>query len=38
MKIEILPSAMEDLARGRPFYKRKEAGLGDYFPLSFQGH
>ena len=31
MKIEILPSAMEDLDRGRRFYERKEAGLGEYF-------
>jgi hypothetical protein len=31
MKIEILPSAMEDLADGRGFYDRQGIGVGDYF-------
>lgn len=31
MKIQILRSAMEDLAAGRRFYDRQEAGVGDYF-------
>jgi hypothetical protein len=31
MKIEILPSAMEDLADARGFYDRQSTGLGDYF-------
>jgi len=31
MRIEILPSAMEDLADGRGFYDRQGTGLGEYF-------
>ena len=31
MKVQILRSAMEDLAAGRKFYDRQEAGVGDYF-------
>jgi hypothetical protein len=31
LKVEILPSAIEDLADGFGFYQRQEAGLGDYF-------
>jgi hypothetical protein len=31
MKVQILRSAMEDLAAGRMFYDRQEAGIGDYF-------
>jgi hypothetical protein len=31
MKIQILRSAMQDLAVGRKFYDRQEAGIGDYF-------
>ena len=31
MKIQILPSAMEDLRRGYRFYESQERGLGDYF-------
>jgi plasmid stabilization system protein ParE len=31
MKIQVLRSAMEDLAAGRKFYDRQEAGVGDYF-------
>ena len=31
MKIQILPSAMEDLSRGSRFYDSQELGLGDYF-------
>lgn len=31
MKIRILPSALDDLDRGRRFYARHEKGLGDYF-------
>jgi len=31
MKIEILRTAMEDLAEGRQFYDRQEAGVGEYF-------
>ncbi|MGZ8137155.1 MAG: type II toxin-antitoxin system RelE/ParE family toxin [Methylococcaceae bacterium] len=31
MKIQILRSAMEDLATARRFYDRQEAGVGDYF-------
>lgn len=31
MKIEILPSAREDLAAGFDFYERQQAGLGAYF-------
>lgn len=31
MRVRILASAFNDLAEGREFYERKEAGLGDYF-------
>ena len=31
MKIQVLRSAMEDLAAGRRFYDRQETGVGDYF-------
>ncbi len=31
MKIQVLRSAMEDLAAGRKFYDRQEIDLGDYF-------
>jgi len=31
MKIQVLRSAMEDLAAGRRFYDRQEIDLGDYF-------
>jgi hypothetical protein len=31
VKIKILPSAWEDLARGRDFYEQQAEGLGDYF-------
>ena len=31
MKIQILPSAMDDLRRGYSFYDAQELGLGDYF-------
>ncbi len=31
MKIKILPSALEDLDRGRRFYARRGKSLGDYF-------
>jgi hypothetical protein len=31
MKLRILPSAMEDLHRGREFYARQGDTLGDYF-------
>ena len=31
MKIQILRAAMDDLAVGRKFYDRQEAGVGDYF-------
>jgi len=31
MKILILSSAMEDLYRGRLFYEKQEAAIGDYF-------
>ena len=31
MKIKILPSALDDLRRGRRFYESQEDGLGDYF-------
>jgi len=31
MKIQILPSAMNDLRRGYRFYESQEIGLGDYF-------
>ena len=31
MKIQILRSAMQDLANGRMFYDRQAAGVGDYF-------
>jgi hypothetical protein len=31
MKVQILRSAMEDLAAGRNFYDCQEAGVGDYF-------
>ena len=31
MKIQILRSAIQDLAVGRKFYDRQEAGIGDYF-------
>lgn len=34
MKVEILPSAMEDLADGRWFYDRQGIGLGEHFLLS----
>jgi hypothetical protein len=31
MKLRILPSAVEDLRRGREFYGRQSDSLGDYF-------
>lgn len=31
MKIRILPAALDDLDRGRRFYARQQAGLGEYF-------
>lgn len=31
MRIKILPSALEDLDRGRRFYAKQGKGLGDYF-------
>lgn len=31
MNIKILPSALEDLDRGRRFYARQEKSIGDYF-------
>lgn len=31
MKLRILPSAIEDLDRGRAFYERRSESLGDYF-------
>jgi len=31
MKIQILPSAMNDLRRGYHFYESQDLGLGDYF-------
>ena len=31
MKIEILPSAIEDLADGFNFYEKQDEGLGSYF-------
>jgi hypothetical protein len=31
MRIQILRSAIEDLAVGRKFYDRQETGIGDYF-------
>lgn len=31
MKIQILPSVLEDIDRGRIFYERIEDGLGKYF-------
>ena len=31
MKIKILHTAMDDLAVGRNFYDRQEAGVGEYF-------
>lgn len=31
MKLRILPSALEDLDRGRRFYSRQEKSIGDYF-------
>lgn len=31
MKVEILPSALEDLAEGFSYYQIKEEGLGEYF-------
>ena len=31
MRIRILPSAVEDLARGRQFYEQQGQGLGNYF-------
>ena len=34
MRIVILRSAIEDLARGRDFYDRQGEGLGDYFEES----
>ena len=34
MKIVILRSAVEDLARGRDFYDHQGEGLGDYFEES----
>ncbi len=34
MRIVILLSAIEDIARGRDFYERQGEGLGDYFEES----
>lgn len=31
MKIRVLPSAVQDLDRGREFYTRQAESLGDYF-------
>jgi len=31
VKIRILPAALDDLDRGRRFYARQQAGLGEYF-------
>ena len=31
MNLRILPSAMQDLRRGREFYARQSGSLGDYF-------
>jgi len=31
MKVQILRSAIKDLASGRKFYDRQEADIGDYF-------
>lgn len=31
MKVQVLRSAIEDLASGRKFYDRQEEGIGDYF-------
>ena len=31
MKVQVLRSAMEDLATGRRFYDCQERGIGDYF-------
>ena len=31
MKIQILPSARDDLSRGYRFYESQDQGLGDYF-------
>ena len=31
MKVKILPTALEDLDRGRRFYARQRSSLGDYF-------
>ncbi len=31
MKVKILPTALEDLDRGRRFYARQRRSLGDYF-------
>ena len=31
MKVNILPTALEDLDRGRRFYARQRRSLGDYF-------
>ncbi len=31
MKVRILRHAVDDLATGRRFYDRQEAGVGDYF-------
>ncbi len=37
MKLRILPSALTDLARGKMFYTRLDAGLGEYFLNSLFG-
>jgi hypothetical protein len=31
VKVKILPTALEDLDRGRRFYARQRKSLGDYF-------
>jgi len=31
MKVQVLRSAMEDMATGRKFYDHQDAGVGDYF-------
>jgi hypothetical protein len=31
VKVKILPTALEDLDRGRRFYTRQRSSLGDYF-------
>ena len=31
MRVRILTSALDDLARGRAFYERQAEGVGDYF-------